>query len=73
MNGWSFANVLINNDLDMIESVLSIETVTLDLINNYLIFNIIIIVIIIIQHLYSALKSEDAEALVASGYNCLNK
>ena len=72
MNGWSFANVLINNDLHMTESVLSVEIVTLDLINNYLIFNIIII-IIIIQHLYSALKSEDAEALVASAYDRLNK
>jgi len=30
-------------------------------------------IIIIRQHLYSALKSEDAEALVASGYDCLNK
>ena len=31
------------------------------------------IIIIIIQHLYSALKSEDAEPLVVSGYDCLNK
>ena len=31
------------------------------------------IIIIIIQQLYSALKSQDAEVLVTSGYDCLNK
>ena len=31
------------------------------------------IMVIIMQHSYSALKSEDTEALVALGQDCLNK
>ena len=33
---------------------------------------VLLLLLLLLQHLYSALKSEDTKALVASGYDCLN-